>query len=397
MVIKKKKQIRSKKAKRKICFVLTSKIHYSRSKLILRELSRMKDIELQIVVAGSAILERYGDVEALIKKDGFPVTARITMVLEGGSTVAMAKTTGLGLSEFSTVFENLNPDVVVVRGDRYEVMAPVVAAAYMNKTIAHIEGGDVTGSIDESVRHAITKLAHIHFATNDVSRRRILRMGEWPQYVFNVGAPDVEIAANNNVSVSNEDVSHLGVGAHVDIAKPFIIVMQHPVTSEMSGNQSHMEETLKAIHALKMPTILFWPNVDAGVDEVSKAIRTFKENTDIDDYIRFLKYIEPNKFLALLKRAASLIGNSSSGIKEASYLGVPVVNIGSRQHGRLRAKNVIDVPHDAAAIRKAIEKQLAHGRHTSSKIYFKKDSSKTIARILKDIRLYTQKQFFDRE
>ncbi len=383
------------KKNRKVCFIISSKIHYSRSKLILEELRDLPGIELQIVIAGSAILEKYGDVEGLIARDGFRVSARITMVLEGGSTVAMAKTTGLGLSEFATVFEKLNPDIVVVRGDRYEVIAPVVAAAYMNKTIAHIEGGDVTGSIDESVRHAVTKLSHIHFATNELSRRRIVRMGELPEYIFNVGAPDVEIAARNHMVVTNADIERHGVGASINITKPFLIVTQHSVTTEVGGNESNMLETLKAVHRIRMPTVLFWPNVDAGVDEVSRAIRKFKDETDMDSYTRYIKYIEPDIFLALLSRASCLVGNSSSGIKESSYLGVPVVNVGTRQHGRLRAKNVLDVSYDAEKIERAIQVQIAHGCYPRSAIYFKKGSGKKIATILRDIKLYTQKFFND--
>lgn len=350
---------------------------------------------LQIVVAGSAILERYGDVERLIKQDGFPITARITMVLEGGSTVAMAKTAGLGLSEFTTVFENLDPHIVVIRGDRFEVIAPAIAAAYMNRTIAHIEGGDVTGSIDESVRHAVTKLAHVHFATNEESRQRIIRMGENPRYVFNTGAPDVEIAALNKVRITNRDVDSLGVGASVDIGQPYLMVIQHPVTTEFGYNQKNMEVTLDALLALRLQTVLFWPNVDAGVDEVSHAIRLFREKTDIDSFVKFIKFMEPEKFLALLAKTSCLIGNSSSGIKESSYLGVPVVNIGTRQNGRMRGQNVIDVPYGVRAIVEAIRKQVSHGKYRRSTIYYRKDSSKRIARTLSSINLYTQKKFYD--
>jgi len=198
--------------KRKVCFIITSGIHYSRSRLILEELKKRKDVELQIIVGASAILPMYSNTLKLMKKDCFRCNALITMVIEGGSPIAMAKTTGLGIIDFTTVFENLNPDIVVVRGDRYEIIAPTIAAAYLNILVSHIEGGDLTGSIDESVRHAVTKLSHIHFVTNELSRQRVLRMGENPQYVFNLGSPDLELVAKNNYKVSNKLINSLGVG-----------------------------------------------------------------------------------------------------------------------------------------------------------------------------------------
>ncbi len=246
---------------RRICFVITSKIHYSRSRLVLEELrkrqTRDRDVILQIVLAHSAVLREHGDIEGLLRKDGFAIDARISMAVQGGTTTAMAKTAGLGIIEFSSVFDNLQPDIVVIRGDRFEVLSAAVAAAYMNKTIAHIEGGDVSGNIDESVRHAITKLAHIHFTTNEASRRRVLAAGEHPDYVFDVGASDVEFAALSRDFVTDEELNERGEGVRIDLARPFLIVMQHPVTSEISENRRHMEESLSALHLLNLPCIFF--------------------------------------------------------------------------------------------------------------------------------------------
>jgi len=380
--------------KRKICFVITSGIHYSRSKLILQELKNREDVELQIVLGASAILPTYSDTLEHIQKDGFTCNAKITMVIEGGTSVAMAKTTGLGIIDFASVFENLTPDIVVIRGDRYETIAPAISAAYLNIVIAHIEGGDVTGNIDESVRHAITKLSHIHFTTNKLSQKRVLMMGEHPKYVFDVGGPDLEFVAKNLYRISNKHINYLGVGDIVDINKPFIVVMQHAVTSERGENRKHIEETLHAIHDLKIPTIWFWPNVDAGTDEISKGIRIFRENVK-PNHMRFLKYLPPEEFIGLLKKSACLVGNSSSGIKECSYLGTPVVNIGSRQNHRMRADNVIDVGYDRKQITETIKKQIKHGTYPPSHIYYKLDTSKKISEILATIDLYTQKFFHD--
>lgn len=351
-------------------------------------------IELQIVIGGSAILPNYGDVEDTLQKDGFNHDAKITMNFEGGSHVAMAKTTGIGVSEFATVFDSLKPDIVVIRGDRHEVISPAIAAAYLNIPIAHIEGGDVTGTIDESVRHAVTKFSHIHFATNEEAARRIVRMGEDPRYVFNVGCPAVEYIARNDFQASHELVNRLGVGDVVDIEKPFLMVMNHPVTTETSRNQENTEILLQAVHDLHIPTIWFWPNVDAGTDSISKAIRIFREKRD-PHHMRFHKYLPTGEFIGLLKKTICLVGNSSVGIKECSYLGVPVVNVGSRQNRRMRAENVIDAPFDKEQIQGAIRQQIQNGQYPQSTIYYQDGTSKKIADILSTINLYTQKQFCD--
>lgn len=382
------------KHKRKICFVVTSKIHYGRSKLVLEELQKRSDVELQIVVAASALLDTYGNVLEDMARDGFMVNDKIVMTLEGGNTVAMAKTAGIGIMEFSTAFDNLQPDIVVVRGDRYEVLSAAIAASYLNIAVAHIEGGDVSGTIDESVRHAITKLAHIHFPTNKLSASRIIRMGENSRYVFNVGSSDIEFVAKNTFRVSEKLINHLGVGDIIDIDKPFLIAMQHPVTSEVGKNLKNVEETLYAVHELGIPTIWFWPNVDAGTDEVSNGIRRFRELKK-PGHMRFLKYLPPEQFIGLLQRASCLVGNSSSGIKECSYLGIPVINVGTRQNGRMRADNVIDVGYEKGAIKRAVKKQFAHGPYAPSDIYYQRGTGKKIAQTLAKIRLYSQKQFID--
>lgn len=380
--------------KRKVCFIITSKVHYGRSKVILEELKARQDIDLQIVVGASAILPNYGDVLTLMEKDGFKHHAKITMTLEGGSPVAMAKTAGIGITEFVTVFDNLEPDVVVIRGDRYEILSAAVAAAYLNIPIAHIEGGDLSGTIDESVRHAITKLSHIHFATNDDSKNRIIKMGENPDYVFDFGCLGVEFTAMNDFEVSNELVNYLGVGDVIDIDKPYLVVMHHPVTTEFGDNRKNVEEVLYAIHELEIPTIWFWPNIDAGTDEISKGIRVFREKHN-PAHMRFIKHLPPEQFLGLLKKSACLVGNSSAGIKECSYLGVPVVNIGTRQNNRMRAENVVDANHDKEQISKAVKEQLKRGKYGSSHLYYKRDTSKKIVDILAKIELYSQKRFHE--
>ena len=283
----------------------------------------------------------------------------------------------------------------MIRGDRFEQLAIAMVAAYLNKTIAHIEGGDVTGTIDESVRHAITKLSHVHFVTNDAARDRVIRMGEDPKAVFNVGSPDVEFAAMSKRKFDPAVVNGRGTGHVIDFKQPFVMVMQHPVTTE-TNNREHMEILLEVVDATGMQAVWFWPNSDAGTNEMAKAIRIYRENGKLkNDKIRFITDILPEDFLALLRKSSCLIGNSSSGIKESSYVGVPVVNIGTRQQGRLRGENVCDVGYAKKEIAQAIERQVNHGPYKASDLYFKSNTSKKIMEILMKMPLATQKKFYD--
>lgn len=385
-----------KNAKRKICFPIMSRIHYARQKRLLTLLRNDRRFELQLVVGGSMLLEKYGEkLFSEMRSEGFPIAEALFNVIDGGNHVTMAKTAGLTALEFANSLHKLNPDIVIIRGDRFEQLAMAMVAAYLNKTVAHIEGGDVTGTIDESIRHAITKLAHVHFVTNEDARRRVVQMGENPARVFHVGSPDVEFAARVRKAFDQKTLDRTGVGSRVDVAKPFIVVMQHPVTTE-PGNRTHIEMTLEAVNELNIPAVWFWPNSDAGTAEMAKAIRVYRELGKLtNDTIHFVTDLLPEDFIALLRRARCLVGNSSAGIKESSYLGTPVVNIGTRQANRLRAKNVLDVGYDRAAIKRAIAAQAAHGRYPSSKIYYRPGTSKRIVDMLARVPLAAQKQFYE--
>jgi len=334
--------------KRKICFVVTSHIHYTRNKLVLDALRDHPRVELQIVVGGSAILPKYGEVLDLMQKDGFKCSAKITMVFEGGSPIAMAKTTGIGITEFATVFDNLNPDVVIVRGDRYEVLSAAIAASYLNIPVAHIEGGDVTGTIDESVRHAITKLAHIHFPATQKARERILRLGEEPWRVMVAGAPALDRILNDQVMPKQTLLKKY----RLDPRQPLGLLVQHPVHSQIKEAGKQIQSTLQAIVDLKLQTVVVYPNADAGGRAMIKVLGKFKKYL----FLKHYKSIPHADYLGLLKIASVLIGNSSSGIIEAASFRLPVINIGCRQEGRERSVNVIDVPHEKRIIARVIQK-----------------------------------------
>ena len=382
-------------AKRKICFPITSRAYYGRSQLLIKKLHAHPDIDLKLMLGGSILLDKYSrHIADDIAAGGFEIEASLFNVIEGGNHVAMAKTACLTALEFTNTLHTSSPDLVVICGDRFEQLAIAMAAAYLNITIAHIEGGDVTGSIDESVRHAITKLAHIHLVTNEDAHRRVLAMGEDPAYVFNTGSLDVELAAHVSTTITSEHVNALGVGHDVDIAQPFLMVVQHPVTTE-KDNRAHLETTLKVVASFALPTIWFWPNPDAGTGEMADSLRHMREeHPELTAHMRFITNVPANDFIALLAHASCLIGNSSAGIKECSFLGTPVVNIGARQQGRLAGEHVTHVGYDATEIGAAIATELAHGRYEPSHIYYKDNASETIANVLATTPLYTQKRFF---
>ena len=340
-------------------------------------------LELQLIVAASALLDRYGTAVRYIEADGFPIAAKVFNVLEGENLSAQAKTTGLGILELSSVFERLKPDAVVTVADRFETMSTAISASYMNIPLIHIQGGEVTGNIDEKVRHAITKLSDLHLVASDKARERVIKMGEDPNKVYNTGCPSIDLAdevmKNSKIDFDLFE-KYGGVGKIENWEKGYIVVLQHPVTTEYSESRLHINRTLEAVHDLHIPTFWFWPNVDAGSDGTSKGIRSFREKYNLD-HIHFFKNMEGKDFLKLLINSNCLIGNSSVGIRECGFMGVPVVNIGSRQNGRERGDNVIDVDYDVDQIKSAIIKSIQKERKKVF-IYGKGNSGQQIADII---------------
>jgi UDP-hydrolysing UDP-N-acetyl-D-glucosamine 2-epimerase len=357
--------------KKRICVLVTARPSYSRIRSALNAINTHPQLELQLVVAASALLDRYGNAIRVIEDDGFDIKARVYMVLEGENLVTSAKSTGLGLVELATVFDNLGPDAVVTVADRYETLATAVAASYMNIPVVHVQGGEVTGSIDEKVRHAVTKLSNLHLVSTALARERVIRLGEHPDTVVQTGCPSIDIAAEVARRPDLDfDVfeKYGGVGDRVDLSKGYLVVMQHPVTTEYEEALRQVDETLHAVKELGLPALWFWPNPDAGSDGTSKGIRQFREREHPTN-IHFFRNMNPEDFLRVLVHSKGIIGNSSVAIRECSYLGVPAVNIGSRQQGRERGANVIDVDHDRRAIAQAARRHLDGDRPTRDTLY----------------------------
>jgi UDP-hydrolysing UDP-N-acetyl-D-glucosamine 2-epimerase len=379
--------------KRKICVVITARPSYSRIKTVLQAINNHPNLELQLVLAASALLDRYGSAVEIIENDGFEIAARVFNVLEGENLSAAAKTTAIGILELSSVFENLKPDIVVTIADRFETMATAIAASYMNIPLAHIQGGEVTGNIDEKVRHSITKLADYHFVASESARERVLKLGENPTMVFNTGCPSIDLAnevKQNPLLDFDPATKYGGVGAHVNYKEDYLVVMQHPVTTEYTHAKRDIQETLHAIYDLDIPTYWFWPNVDSGSEGTSKGIRSFRESKG-DLKIHFLKNMEPKDFLKLLIHSKCLIGNSSVGIRECAFLGVPVVNLGTRQNRRDRGNNVLDVGYEKEAIKKAVRTWLNLNLVEASDIYGGGDAGFNIANLLGEVPLIFHK------
>lgn len=369
---------------KRIAVVITSRPSYSRIKTALSAIQNHPQLELKLIVAASALLDRYGSAVDYMRNDGFDIDEQVYMVLEGASLTTMAKTTGLGILELATTFDNLKPDMIVTIADRYETMATAIAASYMNIPLVHIQGGEVTGNIDEKVRHAITKLSDLHLVSNDDAKTRLIKMGEDPKTVHVTGCPSIDLAAEVQSSPTldfDPFEKYGGVGPVFDYTSSYLVVLQHPVTTEYEMGLEQIQETLKSVQKLGLPTFWFWPNVDAGSDRVSNGLRSFREENP-QNKVHFFKNMEGKDFLKLLCNSKVLIGNSSVGIRECSFLGVPVVNIGNRQNRRIRGNNVIDVPYDSNEIINAIERHINQNNVTGDTIYGEGNSGDNIAEIL---------------
>ena len=285
---------------RNVCVVITARPSYSRIRSALYHIQREPGLELTLIVAASALLPRFGNTVDFVEQDGFEVARRVYTVLEGANLTTMAKTAGMGLIELATAFESLRPDVVVTIADRYETLSTAAAAAYMNIPLVHVQGGEVTGSIDEKVRHAVTKLADVHLVATARAAERVRRMGEDPRRVFVTGCPSIDIAAEIQQSPQLDFEPYErygGVGKFPDLSNGYVVVLQHPVTTEYDGARHHVTETLETIHGSGIPTLWFWPNVDAGSDATSNGIRSFREAHNPHN-IHFVKNMTPPDFHA---------------------------------------------------------------------------------------------------
>ncbi|NLH10451.1 MAG: UDP-N-acetylglucosamine 2-epimerase (hydrolyzing) [Holophagae bacterium] len=378
-------------SRRKTLVVLVDRANYGRLKPVMRAIQGKPELELQVLAAGTMVLERFDYPVRVVREDGFPVSSEVYIELEGSTPATMAKSVGFATIEFASELQRLEPDLVVLIGDRYEALAAAVAAAYMNLCIVHVQGGEVSGSIDESARHAITKFAHFHVPATRRAAEYVRRMGERAETILTVGCPSSDIAREADLSLDSSIINRRGRGAEIDVNRPFLLAIFHPTTTEYGGERRQMEELLGALDEVAVPTLMLWPNIDAGADHISKAIRVFRDRRD-GVWLRNLTNLPPESFLKVLANAACCVGNSSSFVRDASYFGTPVVLVGSRQDGREVDAHVMRVPPARELIRDGVRAQLAHGRYQPSTLYGDGHVSARIAQALVTLQPYIQKR-----
>ncbi|WMJ81180.1 UDP-N-acetylglucosamine 2-epimerase [Clostridium sp. MB40-C1] len=336
--------------KRKIAVVTGTRADYGIYYSVLKAIEKNPKLELQLIVCGMHLCPEFGMTVDEIEKDGFPIADRIETILASDTGSAMAKSIGLTLMNITQTLERLKPNVLVVLGDRGEMMAAALAATHMNIPVAHIHGGEVTGTVDESIRHAVTKLSHIHFPATEDSKERILKMGEKEENIFVTGAPGLDYIKNTECLSREEMLKSF------DLKDERIFIMtQHPITTERDMVEWQIRQTLDAVVELGIQTIISYPNSDNGGREIIKVIEEYRAKYD---FLKVFKNLSQVEYLSLLNIADAMIGNSSSGIIEAPSFKLPVINIGTRQEGRLRAVNVIDVGYEKEEVLKGINKAL---------------------------------------
>ncbi len=419
---------------RTICIVATNRSDYGRLKPVLDELHARKDVRLQIVIGsyayfdgilkylkvarsmshrnslrwyirarlakvfgGDAAVYAREDLSRALIRDGYSINARVPLLVGGGTPAEMVSTCGLGLLKMPSIFEQLKPDIILINGDRFEILSVAIAAAYLNIPIAHIEGGDVSGTIDNSIRHAISKLAHIHFPATKKSAERIIRMGEDPKTVFSYGSPIIDALASMDITIDNSlhERYPRDVGS-IDLTKPYLLIAHHPVTTEYDSNHAQMEELLAALDEIGMPQFFISPNIDAGSDGISIAMREYRSSSAASRSV-FHKHISLEDYTKVLANASVAVGNSSSFIRESAFLGTPAIIVGTRQQRRERAENVLEVSARQIDIAQAIRSHLVHGRFPSSTLFGDGHAAQRIAETLATVDIFdgVQKYFYD--
>lgn len=381
--------------KRKITAITGSRSEYGILKPVLKAISESKKLELYLIVVGMHLSKKHGMTINEIKKDGFKIFKTISMIPKNDSNFYMSLELGKGVIELSKIFKKIKPDINLILGDRDEMLASALAASHMNIPNAHIHGGDKSmGGIDEYNRHAITKISNIHFPATIKSKARILKMGESPKNVFLTGSPSIDAIVSKNITQKKT----LEKKYSCDNLENYILLIQHPVTTEPNLSEFQINSILQSIRKLKQPTFAISPNSDAGNKKIFELLIKFAKKYP---FIKLYPNIPRNDFLGIIQNCGALVGNSSSGMIEASYFNTPVVNIGIRQKDRERGANVINVENvKSDLILRAIKKATKIKKEKKlkkCKIYGNGKASNKIVRILEKIQLNNeliQKQIF---
>lgn len=338
-------------AVRTIACMTATRADYPRVKAVLQEICRRESLRLRLIVTGMHLVQTFGLTVREIEADGFDIAARVPMYDGDDTPHGMARAAARATAGIADALASIAPDIFLVTVDRVETLAAATAGALMNLPLAHIQGGEVTGTIDESLRHAVTKLAHVHFPATQDAARRIVKMGEKPEHVHAVGCPYIDLIER----LDYRSKADLAIQYKFDPQRALILFTQHPVTTEYGQAAEQIQATLQALERFPEAEIVaFHSNADAGGREIIAAMQRHKR-------LHLFPNVHERDFLSLMKCADVMVGNSSAGIREAPSMKLPAVNIGSRQQGRERAMNVLDVPHDPDQIAEALKRALTDG------------------------------------
>ena len=366
--------------KKKILFVTERRADYSKLYPVLKQIEKSKKFDYYLVVTGSHLLKKHGQTINEIKKDGIKIYKKFKMFEEKDDNSSATMTEGFGkaITNLTKIIKTLKPDLIFSGFDIGANFAAAIIGAHMNIHVAHLEGGEITGTIDESIRHSISKFSHIHFTSNNEAARRLEKMGEIPKNIFTVGNPSLDIIKSIKIISKKE----LEKEFCIDLTKPLLLLVQHTVTSEINKIDKYFLETINAINETNYQCIVILGNSDAG----SQKIKTIIKNSNILNY----ENLPFQKYISLLKYSSAIVGNSSSGIMEAPFLHIPSINIGTRQEGRSNTTSIINVKYNKKAIKKAIKKAVEDKKFIKSIKKQKNqhgngNSSKKIIQILEKI------------
>ena len=378
--------------KRKILIPITSRGNYAKFKSVILELIKYEVFEVHVMLGGMSNLEKYGNFSEAIRKLGVVNIHEVHFVIEGDGHAAMTKTAGMAGILVGDLIHRIDPEFVFIMADRFECLPMAMAAAYQNKIVVHFEGGEISGSIDESIRHAITKMSHIHFVCSEEARQRVIKLGEDEANVHNVGSTSFDILAELNLedlNIVREHQNLFGFGRALELHRmEYAVILQHPVTTEYSEQSRTTQELLRVVTELDIETVWLQPNMDAGSHFIEKILR---RDSDTFSKIHVFKSLAIELYGPLINNAKVMIGNSSSGVRESGFLGIPSVNVGNRQNQRAHGYNVIDASPLAEEILDAVQSVTKTSRYERSTIYGDGQAAKKIAELLSNKAVNIQK------
>lgn len=380
---------------RRICIVTGSRAEYGLTRWLMRELVGASGVELQVLVTGTHLDPAFGETVAEIEADGMPIAARVPLPSGRGAPIDTVNAVAAGTRDIGAALDRLEPDIVVVFGDRFEMLAATQAAMFLNVPIAHIGGGDNTrGTHDDYIRHCITKMAQVHFVSHDAARRRVIQLGEEPPRVYDAGALAVDATLGTRILTSDATTAATGI----DVRSPFLLVSYHPVTLNQESTRREVAavtEYLRRAHADGLGIVMSGTNADAGHGLIRRAQDDLR--TALGDRIWFFESLGSERYLNVLRRAVALLGNSSSGLYEAPLVGTPTVNIGDRQRGRAAGESVIHVSADADEIEQAVRTAFSGSISFKGYPYGDGPAAPRIAQVLRETDLASlgEKEFFD--